>query len=121
MPVFAVDSARPARRAGPDGDSIQQIVITMTQRRRLPINPDPRIPTTDENSFWFRGGCTIIVDLDTLELQYAIRKRITSENRLQRQREFLQGSVGASLRATYFDDPLRDPNAEPFAFLHRSL
>ena len=117
--IFEVHSARPARRAGPDGDSIHQLILTITQRRRLPIDPTRDI--SDENGFWFRGGCTVILDLDTLELQYAIRKRITSHNRLDRQREFLQGSVGASLRATYFSDPMREPNAEPFAFLHRAI
>jgi len=98
---------------------VQQIVITITQRRRLRI--DEARPISDENSFLFRGGCTVILDLDTLELQYAIRKRITSPNRIKRQREFLQGSVGSSLRATYFSDPLREQNAEPFAFLHRAM
>ena len=58
---------------------------------------------------------------DTLELQYAIRKRITSENRIKRQREFLMGSAGSSLRATYFSDPLSDTGGEPFAFLHRPV
>jgi hypothetical protein len=119
VPVFEAHSARPARRTGPDGDSVQQLVITITQRRRLPI--DPLREMTDDNGFTFRGGCTMILDLDTLELQYAIRKRITSENRIQRQRAFLRGDVGASLRATYFTDPLRGQNAEPFAFLHRPI
>jgi len=119
VPVFEVHSARPARRVGPDGDSLHQIVVTIGQWRRLPI--DPSRAMSKENSFLFRGGCTVILDLDTLELQYAIRKRITSENRIRRQREFLQGSVGASLRATYFGDPLRDRDAEPFAFLHRGV
>jgi hypothetical protein len=119
VPVFEVHSARPARRAGPDGDTIQQVVLTITQRRRLPIDPSQEL--SDENGFVFRGGCTLILDLDTLELQYAIRKRITSENRINRQRAFLQGNVVASLRATYFQDPLRDRNAEPFAFLHRPI
>ena len=117
--VFAVDSARPARRAGPSGDSIHQVILTITQRRKLPI--DPALPVSEENSFWFRGGCTVILDLDSLDLQYAIRKRITSENRLIRQRAFLQSSAGASLRATYFKDPLREAHAEPFAFLHRPV
>jgi hypothetical protein len=119
VPVFEVHSARPARRAGPDGDKVDQVVITITQKRKLPI--DPALPDTEENSFTFRGGCTIILDLDTLELQYAIRKRITSENRIQRQRDFLRGNAGSSLRATYFNDPLRDTGGEPFAFLHRPV
>jgi hypothetical protein len=119
VPIFEVHSARPARRAGPDGDKVDQIIITVTQKRRLPI--DPRLPDSPDNEFTFRGGCTIILDLDTLELQYAIRKRITSENRIRRQREFLVGNAGASLRATYFTDPIRDRSGEPFAFLHRPV
>ena len=35
------------------------------------------------------------------------------------QREFLSGNAGASLRATYFSDPIK--GAEPFAFLHRPV
>jgi hypothetical protein len=119
VPVFEVHSARPARRAGPDGDTVQQMVVTITQWRRLPI--DPTQDLSEDNGFVFRGGCTLILDLDTLELQYAIRKRITSENRIHRQRAFLQGNVGTSLRATYFRDPLRDGSSEPFAFLHRPI
>ena len=117
VPVFEVHSARAARRAGPDGDKVDQVVVTVTQKRKLLI--DPSQPDTDENQFTFRGGCTIILDLDTLELQYAIRKRITSENRIKRQRDFMIGHAGASLRATYFSDPLRDTSCEPFEFLHR--
>ena len=119
VPVFEVHAARPARRAGPDGDKVDQIVITVTQKRRLPI--DPSLPDTYDNQFTFRGGCTVILDLDSLELQYAIRKRITSENRINRQREFLMGNAGSSLRATYFTDPLTDTGGEPFAFLHRPV
>ena len=119
VPKFEVHAARPARRATPDGDSVDQVVVTVTQRRRAPI--DPSRPLSDENGFWFRGGCTMILDMDTLELQYAIRKRITGEHRLTRQREFLQGSAGQSLRATYFKDPVRGDQAEPFAFLHRPI
>ena len=119
VPVFEVHSTRPARRAGPDGDNVDQVVITITQKRKLLI--DPSLRDKEQNRFTFRGGCTIILDLDTLELQYAIRKRITSENRIQRQRDFLRGNAGSSLRATYFNDPLRDTGGEPFAFLHRPV
>lgn len=119
VPVFEVHSARPARRATPDGDSVDQVVVTVSQWRRVPI--DPLLPASEENGFLFRGGCTMILDLDTLELQYAIRKRIISEQRLIRQREFLQGSAGRSLRATYLDDPLRGAQPETFAVLHRPI
>ncbi len=119
VPVFEVHSARPARRAGPDGDTVHQIILGITQKRKLPIDPTREL--SDENGFTFRGGCTVILDLDTFELQYAIRKRITSESRITRQRDFLRGSAGSSLRATYFSDPLRERGGEPFAFLHRPI
>ena len=40
------------------------------------------------HDFWFRGGCTLLVDLDSGAVRYCIGKRITSEARLARQRAF---------------------------------
>jgi hypothetical protein len=118
-PTFEVRSCRAARRAGPDGDLLSQLVITITQRRRVRI--DPERPRGEDNWFWFRGGATIILDLETLELQYAIRKRISSDDRLIRQRTFMQELGSASLYATYFGNPLVQERGEPIAFLHRLL
>jgi len=70
--------------------------------------------------FRFRGGCTLLVDLDTSQVRYCIVKNILSKNRLARQRAFHTGDTDTSLRAMYFGDMLRSGLKEPFAFLHRS-
>jgi hypothetical protein len=140
VPALEVHSARPARRIGPDGQTVTELVVEMTQRRRGYLDPD-RQKEADRGEknppkpdFLFRGGCTLLIDPDTAEVRYVVHKRITSGNRLERMRRFLAGDVGPSLRATYLGDPrrtffqeltsgrgLREGFAkEPFALLHRS-
>jgi hypothetical protein len=115
-PSFEVHSLRRARRVGPDGDALDQVIISITQRRILDSTTGgPAQP--DAPSFNFRGGVTLILDLDTLRLRYVIRKSINDSERLQRQLAYLQGGRGGSLRATYFGD---SDTFEPFALLHRS-
>ncbi len=123
--AFEVHSLRPARRIGPDGQSIVELVVEVTQRRpgyrraetqeQALLLPDP--PPCD---FWFRGGCTLLVDIETGAIRYCVTKNIASENRLARQRRFLTGGTDASLRATYFGGASEGAEAEPFALLHRS-
>ena len=134
-PAFELHSVRPARRIGPDGQTITELVVVITQRRRGYLDPeiqkkadsgalDP-LPPAD---FVFRGGCTLLVDPDTAEVKYCIFKRIESVNRLERQRSFLGGELLPSLQVTYFGDPRReffararsDDPVEPLALLHRS-
>src|SRR5262249_43827293 len=62
---FQVHSLRPARRVGQDGVIHSQIVISLLQRRKLLL--DPKLPTGGDKEFIFRGGCTLIFDLDTME------------------------------------------------------
>jgi hypothetical protein len=114
---FEVHSLHPAQRVGPDGDLLNQLIIALTQQRNVLLDPSqPNGPT-----FPFRGGCTLILDLDSLSLKYQIVKSIFEEDeeRLQRQREFMQQGASASLRATYFSPFQRGAIAEPFALLHR--
>ncbi len=125
LPLFEVHSVRPARRVGPDGDSRMDLVIEVTQKRRGYADPGlqadvdrGKVEPLDPD-FWFRGGCTILIDLDSREVRYAIGKGITSASRLDRQRRFLSGDADGSLAATYFGDPRVREDAEPFALLHR--
>ncbi len=75
---------------------------------------------TAEPKMIFRGGCTLILDLNTMQLRDAIKKDIADEARLERQRQYRQGLMtDGSLRATYFK-ALKDAE-EPFALLHRSF
>ncbi|HEY4596545.1 MAG TPA: hypothetical protein VIJ02_09120, partial [Thermoanaerobaculia bacterium] len=125
IPKFEVHSVRPARRLGPDGQTLTDLVIEITQKRRGYLNPKTQakvdkgdIPP-QETDFWFRGGCTVLVDLDRGAVRYCIGKGMLSDSRLADQRKF--AAATASPQAVYFGDPRRRDAAEPFAMLHRSL
>ncbi len=91
---FEVHSFRSARRISPDGNSLNQIIISITQTRRLK-------KTADDEAFKFRGGCTMILNLQDLSLRYVVKKRIDNgDRRLTRQRQYCAGDIGRSLRAT---------------------
>jgi hypothetical protein len=142
VPRLEIHSARPARRIGPDGQTVTELVIEMTQRRRgyydrsvqdkVDRGKLKKIPKPD---FIFRGGCTMLVDPETAEVKYCVYKRIKSKTRLERTRTHLTEDPAPSSRATYFGDPRKtyfrrltagraDPDealtVEPFALLHRT-
>jgi len=126
VPKIEVHSVRPTRRQGPDNQTMTDLVIEVTQRRRGYLDPADQEKAdkvaTDpppKEDFWFRGGCTLLVDLEHREVRYLIVKDIESADRLKAQREFLLEPQDGSLRATYFGDPRRQTPAEPFAMLHR--
>jgi hypothetical protein len=123
-PNVEVHSVRVTRRTGPDGQDVRQLVIEVTQRRRGFFDPDQQStedalqqesPAPPE--FSFRGGSTLIFDMFTRRLRYAIRKRITDDKRLKTQRDYLltrgTGSIGMAYSGT--DSFVR----EPFAMVHR--
>ncbi|MEY2536431.1 MAG: hypothetical protein QOG67_171 [Verrucomicrobiota bacterium] len=100
MPSFRVESLRPVRRRGPNGEEINHVVIGITQRRFITKKgEEPEFP----------GGCTLILDLDTLDLRYAISKPIDDAQRESQFRQWLfDDPVGAQLGAL----------SEPIAHLH---
>ena len=127
LPKFEVHSVRPARRLGPDGQTLTDLVIEITQQRRGYLSEvrqkkvdSGETPPADAD-FTFRGGCTVLVDLDRGEVRYCVGKGIAKEERLASQRAFVGGSPDGSLHATYFGDPRRREEPEPFALLHHSL
>ena len=112
VPRFQVSSLAAIERVGPDGDVVNQVLLSLIQTRDLKAD--------DGEPMKFRGGCTLLIDLATKRVRYAIRKPIFGENaerRLARQRQYLAGGEDASLAAVYFG-PAADA-AEPFAMLHR--
>ncbi len=119
LPAFQIHSLRPARRVGPDGKTLNQLVMSIVQTRELAI-PDANTGKNSKRTLKFRGGSTLILDLDTMTLQYAITKKIDDEARLRRFLDYRgELEIEGSLRATYFTG-LEDMR-EPFAILHRSL
>lgn len=119
-PGFEVHAIRPALRVSPTGDIHKQVIITITQRRLVPLNPDE--PEGDKLNF--RGGSTLILDLESMTLRYAITRSIRNEGRLERVRKYRRDKAenDLSLRATYFGAPATEngesPVREPFALLH---
>jgi len=99
-----VHSLRPARRVGPDGHIQSDLVVEITQT----FNAQQGSP--------FRGGCTLLIDLNRNEVRYFIRKRVDSVARFEDQQAFAMKTAD-DLRATYFAHPER--GVEPFALLHR--
>lgn len=123
-PLFEVHSARIARRAGPNGEELHQLIIQMTQRRRAYFDLEDQKAADEgriaaigdarwrEPDFWFRGGATLHVDLRDGTLMRVIRKRIDDDRRLAAERAFRTGDTAEAAAGAGGD--------EPFAFMHRS-
>ncbi|MGA9926533.1 MAG: pYEATS domain-containing protein [Isosphaeraceae bacterium] len=121
---FEVHSMRPARRTGPDGEQITELIVEITQRQPVFFRDGRAVAETiwvpgrgKDANFWFRGGCTLLIDPETGDVRYAISKRITDGSRLRRQAEYVS-KAGGSLRATYFGVPRRLEESEAFAMIH---
>ena len=98
MPSFEVHSVRPVRRRGPNGEEINHVVIGITQRRKIKVAGD-----------WLEmpGGCTLILDLDSLLLRYAIRKPIADPCREADFREWMgENPTAAAAALSNLDEPI---------------
>ena len=123
--VFEVHSIRPVRRVGPGGQLLVDLLVEITQRRpgfkSGMLKPWGDINNIDEPYFWFRGGCTLMIDMKTTQVRYCIHKDIEDEQRYFKQQMFYaRFRQPASLRATYFNDYDQDIEDNLFACLHRS-
>ena len=115
FPKFEVHSMQRARRVGPEGITINQVIVTLTQRRTIKSSLVPAA----EKPYTFRGGCTLIFDLDTLKLRYVIKKAIDDDDRLKDQLAFKDAWAELAFQGKGYvnDNSMTD---EPFAFLHKS-
>lgn len=122
IPPFQIHSLRPARRVGPDGDTLNQLIISIIQTREISAETEINKTSSGKSkpsAVKFRGGTTLILDLDTMKLRYAITKDIADENRLNRHLQYHQSlMMDGSLKSTYFKK--MTSSNEPFAMLHRS-
>lgn len=132
---YAVGNVSLANRVTPDDSMVNHVVMTLIQKRgvRFKINDETGDVTVDEKGFFvpdktprdewgdnhiiFRGGCTLIFDLDTLRLRYAIRKDVDDHARMIRQFKHEKGMLGAE-DETYFASQMMTALAGPFAFTH---
>jgi hypothetical protein len=139
-PSFRVQNLRVVSRTGPQGNQINYIVFTMVQRAGVVVQDDKitgtYVPDSDkpvpDGGFEFWGGCTMIFDLDTLRLKYAITKPILcpdklsmglqalNEKRILKQYRYQteDGLESLSEQSLYYGTGLKSSFNEPFAFLH---
>lgn len=148
-PSFQVQNLRLVSRVGPNGNQINQVVFSIVQRSGIVFengsikeyfeppnrygerNDDPE--TIRPGGIEFTGGCTLIFDLDTLKLKYAISKPLLDFNEsdstnsvfinMKRAKEQYQYQYGDDKNgfnefSMYFGNGINRV-AEPFAFLHQ--
>jgi hypothetical protein len=109
FPVIEIHSVRPARRIGSSGQQLTDLVIEMVQRY-VETNSLTGVKST------FRGGCTLLIDLEQERIRYAIRKRVDNANRIAAMKSFAMSAANGT--SPYF---LADAADEPFAMLHRGF
>ena len=101
---------RVCRRTGPDGLPKSTLVIEITQSVR-----------SDPDQARYRGGCTLLFDLDNARLDYVVRKRLLSPWSFNNQGKVQLAAMKAAADEgmIYYspDDPLG--RGKTFAMMHR--
>ena len=147
-PSYQITKMRLVSRVGPTGTQLNQVVISLVQKAGAKFKDgvyEPYTPTRapfskiddtgkeiPADSFEFRGGCTLIFDLDSQLLKYAINKPILdmeslepghqpmiNRRRLDSQHKYIHDDdSGRNEFTAYFGSGLHKLT-EPFAFLHQ--
>jgi hypothetical protein len=138
-PSFRAQNLRLVSRTGPEGNQINYIVFSLIQRAGVVVEDDkvkgtfiPGHGQPPAGGFELWGGCTMIFNLDTLSLRYAIAKSILSpdklnvgiqalnEKRILKQYRYQTEDGIGSLdeHSLYFGTGMKSYFNEPFAFLH---
>jgi hypothetical protein len=113
---FEVHSLRPSIRTDWNDEARFQWVIELTQRIGQYLDPaDERAGKKPD--YYFRGGCTLLVEAETGEVRFSIKKKLDDQRR-ERQRRYSLEEGSRSLAATYFGGVIGE-GKEPFAMLHR--
>ena len=132
---YVIDKLWLANRPTPDGRILDHVIVTLVQKRGVSFRqPEPKDDwEVDPQGYFvddetdqtqrpshhtiFRGGCTLVFDLETQQLRYAIKKDMADENRMRRQFLFERGELGAT-SLSYFSPQALAGLSGPFAFLH---
>ena len=114
---FEVHSLRPSIRMDWEGKPNFQWVIELTQRIPQSLHDDSEAKKVGAPDYYFRGGCTLLVNAQTGKVRYSIKKRL-DDARKERQHRYVLDEGNRSLAATYFGG-VASENREPFAMLHR--
>jgi len=114
FPKFFVQSVAFNRRTDFNGNIKNQAILSIIQKRKVKFELRPG----QEEQMTFIGGVTLVFDLDTGELLYAIKKDIRDEARLQKRIDNIRGVISDE-----DDNPMRwsfktTSFYGPFAALH---
>ncbi|WP_157179957.1 hypothetical protein [Rhizobium sp. CCGE 510] len=124
-----IHSVRTANRRGRQGWTTSELVVEITQRRRGYLDETKQrqmdasataIAEKERGDFYYRSGCTLLINPKTMEIRRVIRTAGTIDDdvELSRVRDFLTG--GGFEPANAFAMPRNAIRAhEPFAMLHR--
>ncbi|HMG93525.1 MAG TPA: hypothetical protein VK589_25885, partial [Chryseolinea sp.] len=140
VPAIEIQSLRILNRTGPGGNLQNQIIMSLVQSCKVAVRETKSGEQAYEafrnikrhkegESMIFRGGCTLIFDLDDLALRHVIAKPIIKpceprgkrrkiEYNLQRLKMQYRCEHGDLLDKMGFAANHRSP--EPFAFIHQS-
>ena len=106
---FEVRSLNFARKPAPDGSDVPQALLAIVQGRRETAGA--------RGSFTFRGGCTVVLDLKSGEIDYVIRKNLRSQTRLSQEQAF-RLEARAGLAGLYLGGLNEADPARALALLH---
>ncbi len=121
-PCFEVNSLRPCRRIGPDGQERADLVVEIVQKRKAFFDTATQ-DALDEGrqnwsdarqDFFFLGGCTLVIDQETGDVRYCVRKSIHQQDRLEAERQYRRSRLNASPGNSLVDYP----TVNPFRFLY---
>ena len=146
-PAYQILNLRLASRVGPDGNQINQIIFGLVQWLGVIFKGGEYVPTVTHlptlspnefkappaGSFEVQGGCTLIFDLDSVTLKYAIskpllqpealdeRKRELNIDRIDRQYRYQTEELPLCMSQVgqYFGAGADGYFDEPFALLHQ--
>jgi hypothetical protein len=134
-PKFQISNLRLVNRTGPDGMKINQVIFSIIQDVHGYFDGNTFTPSPsqghDQTEVYFRGGCTLIFDLDSLALKFAITKPIIDVQMLDKGKHVLLLSRLKAIKSFNEDMHLHKEDGlgnyfqkhhdhnEPFAFLHK--
>ena len=116
---FEIHSLNRAQRVGPDSNVINQVIMTIMQRCRVGL--------TDGQVYEFKGGCTMVIDIDLKTIRFISKgllcrfeptintDRLADELLRRYRTDQTEGESPFALSAW----PTDNTAYEPFALLHR--
>lgn len=129
-PTFKITNLREISRVGPTGKKVDQIKFSVVQTARIVKKANGKFTAKKKEDEYlkFRGGSTLIFDLNSGSLKYSISKPIfdaqnheeLNSTRLTRQYnyQFDEEMNGMSELEKYFNLKRNSEFQEPFALLH---